>query len=359
MISPFADVSPDAIARAMQPRLEFGHGLLADASRNWGRYLLLTMPEPWEAAEPMLARRPHHLHCVASMDREEVERVEANLPSSETVVGLGGGTALDMAKYVAWRRGLEPVLVPSIASVDACVTNTIAVRDEGRVRYIGFVMPQAVLADLDLIQNAPPHLNRAGVGDILSIHTALWDWKLAADQGLITYDEDVARHATELVDQLEAYAEDVRNVTEGALRWLLQAYAAENALCLQVGHSRPEEGSEHFFAYNVEHHTGRGYVHGELVSLGVLLMSRLQGNEPARVERILNATGVRYQPRDLNMSLAEVKAALLTLPAYVESEELPYSVVNARTLDSASVRDICRERISCYWPGFGNPGRAG
>ncbi|UCC65460.1 MAG: iron-containing alcohol dehydrogenase [Anaerolineae bacterium] len=343
MTSPFTDVSPDAIARAMQPWLEFGHGLLTDASRNWGRYLLLTMPEPWEAAQPMLARQPHHLHCVASMDREEVERVEANLPPADTVVGLGGGTALDMAKYVAWRRGLEPVLVPSIASVDACVTNTIAVRDEGRVRYIGFVVPQAVLADLDLMRNAPPRLNRAGVGDILSIHTALWDWKAAANRGLLAYDEGIARQAAALIHQLEARAEGVRTVTEGALRWLLQAYAAENALCLQVGHSRPEEGSEHFFAYNVEHHTGRGYVHGELVSLGVLLMSRLQGNKPARVEQILNATGVRCQPRDLDLSLAEVKAALLTLPAYVESEKLPYSVINARTLDSASVRDICRE----------------
>jgi glycerol-1-phosphate dehydrogenase [NAD(P)+] len=198
------------------------------------------------------------------------------------------------------------------------------------------------------MQSAPPHLNRAGIGDILSIHTAIWDWKAAADQGLIAYDEDIARQVAELVDQLEVYAEDVRNVTEGALQWLLEAYAAENALCLQVGHSRPEEGSEHFFAYNVEHRTRRGYVHGELVSLGVLLISRLQGNEPQRVEQILNATGVRYQPRDLNLSLAEVRATLLTLPAYVESEKLPYSVVNARTLDSASVRDICRERISYH-----------
>ena len=324
------DVSPEAIAKAMQPRLEFGRQLLSPASRDWGRYLLLTMPEPWNVAQAMLAKAPHHIHFVETMDRPVVERVEAELPPADTIVGVGGGMALDMAKYIAWRRGVEPVLVPSIASVDACVTNTIAVRDDAKVRYVGFVVPQVVLTDFDLMQTAPPHLNRAGIGDILSIHTALWDWKAAAAQGHIAYDEDVARQVAALVDQLEARAVDVRDVTGGALQWLIEAYAAENALCLQVGHSRPEEGSEHFFAYNVEHRTGRDYVHGELVCLGILLMARLQDNDPARVERILETSGVRFRPHDLGLSEDEVEQALLTLPAYVEGEGLPYSVINER-----------------------------
>jgi glycerol dehydrogenase-like iron-containing ADH family enzyme len=329
----------------MQPRLAFGRGLLAGASVDWGDALVLTMPEPWKVARPTIPWPPRHVHDVVSMDRQVVERAEAELPQAGTVLGLGGGMALDMAKYVAWRRGLEPVLVPSIASVDACVTNTIAVRDEGKVRYIGFIAPQIVLADFDLMQSAPPHLNRAGIGDILSIHTALWDWKAAADQGVIAHDADVARQTAALVDQLESRAGEVRAVTGDALRWLIEAYAVENALCLQVGHARPEEGSEHFFAYNVEHRTGRGYVHGELVGLGILLMARLQGNEPARVEGILEATGVRFQPRDLGLSQAEVEEALLTLPAYVAGEGLPHSVINERPPDAATVDEICHDLL--------------
>ncbi len=335
------DVSPELVAQAMAPQLLFGRAILEKASRNWGRYLLLTMPEPWRVAQPMVGESPTNVCFVESMDREEVERVEAGLPPADTVVGLGGGMALDMAKYVAWRRGVDPVLVPSIASVDACVTNTIAVREEGKVRYIGFVVPQVVLADFWLMESAPPHLNRAGVGDILSIHTALWDWRAAAGQGLIRFDADVARRVAALEDGIEERAEGIHAVTEEALQWLVEAYAGENALCLRVGHSRPEEGSEHFFAYNVEHRTGRGFVHGELVCLGVLLMSRLQENQPERIKRILEATRVRFQPRDLGLSLAEVEAALLTLLAYVEAEGLPYSVINARPMNRALVEQVC------------------
>jgi glycerol-1-phosphate dehydrogenase [NAD(P)+] len=327
----------------MHPRLAFGRGLLAEASLAWGDALLVTMPEPWEAARPLVSTSPRHVYFVGSMDREEIERTVAALPAAGVVVGLGGGMALDMAKYVAWQFCLEPVLVPSIASVDACVTNTIAVRDEGRVRYVGFVVPQAVLVDFDLMQSAPPHLNRAGIGDILSIHTALWDWQAAAGCGRIAYDEQVAHQAAALVDQLEERAGEMRAVTEDALRWLIEAYVAENALCLQVGHSAPEEGSEHFFAYNVEHRTGRAYVHGELVSLGILAMARLQGNDPARVERILNATGVRFHPRDLTLSQADLESALLTLRTYVESEHLPHSVINERPIDPATVRELCHD----------------
>jgi len=87
MTSPL-NVSPDLIARAMHPRLAFGRGLLAEASLAWGDALLVTMPEPWEAARSLMLRSPRHLYFVDSMDREVVERTVAALPAAGTVVGL-------------------------------------------------------------------------------------------------------------------------------------------------------------------------------------------------------------------------------------------------------------------------------
>jgi len=338
-----ADVSTEQIRRAMTPQIEFGRRLLVEASSHWGSYVVLTMPEPWEVARGMVSQTPKHVHFLESMDRAVTETAERLLPPADTIVGIGGGMALDMAKYVAWQRDTEPVLVPSIASVDACVTNTIAVRDAGKVRYIGFVVPRVVLADFDLMQSAPAHLNRAGIGDILSIHTALWDWKAAAERGCGAFDPVVAEQVAALVNELEAHCGGIRNTTEESLRWLIEAYAAENALCLGVGHSRPEEGSEHFFAYNVEHRTGRGFVHGELVCLGVLLLSRLQENHPERVQSILTSSAVRYQPRDLGLSRSEIEQALATLLEYVEAERLPYSVINERPPDTAQIEATCSD----------------
>ena len=66
--------------------------------------------------------------------------------------------------------------------------------------------------------------------------------------------------------------------------------------CDDYGHSRFEEGSEHFFAYTFEHVTGRTLMHGELVALGVLIMSTLQGNMPELAREIVREAGVRHRP---------------------------------------------------------------
>ena len=334
-------ISDELMTRAMHPRLEFGASLLQERSRNWGRYLLITAPPVWNTVEKMISRSPAQVLFVNNMDRQEIEQIEKGLPSFDTIVGIGGGMSMDLAKYVAWKRDLEPVLAPSIASVDACVTNAIAVRDENKVRYIGFVVPQVVISDFALMRSAPPELNRAGIGDLLSIHTGRWDWELAGKKGEVVYVPEIGRGALAILDRLEQMAGEINEVSEAGLQWLIESYAKENELCLQVGHSRPEEGSEHFFAYNLERRTKRSYLHGELVCLGVVLMSRLQQNDPARVEGLIRRCGVRYQPRELGLSRADVEQALLSLYDYTQEEKLFFSIINERTIDETTAQGLC------------------
>jgi len=328
--------------RALHPRLKFGRGILAKASRAWGDYLLITMPDAWKSAERMLAKKPAAIHYVTTMERAAIEKQTGRLPKADTIVGLGGGTALDFAKFVGWKQGVDPVLVPSAASVDAGVCASIAVRERNKVHYIGYSLAREIICDFALMQTAPKNLNRAGIGDILSIHTALWDWNFAAAQGKAEYNDNYAKATAALVDELEAKALEINQTSDQALKWLMQAYARENAVCVRNGSSRPEEGSEHFFAYNVEKLTGRSFVHGELVCLGVLLLSRLQENNPERVMRILKKTGVRFHPAQLGLSRAVVEKSLLTLRSFVEKEGLVCSVINLKSIDPQTVKILCK-----------------
>ena len=127
---------------------------------------------------------------VSSVHERALEAEVARIPPGTRVVaGIGGGMACDAAKYIAWRAGLRLVCVPTAVTVDAFVTPPAGVRfdDEAAageatstsVRYVGHATPDPLIADWDLIRTAPAHLNVAGVGDILSIHTATWDWELA------------------------------------------------------------------------------------------------------------------------------------------------------------------------------------
>ncbi len=99
-------------------------------------------------------------------------------------------------------------------------------------------------------------------------------------------------------------------------------------MCDDYGHARFEEGSEHFFAYCFEFVNGHTIMHGEIGSLGVLIMSAIQGNRPELAREIVAAAGVRHRPEDLGITWEEIDAALWALPEFVAREKLWYSVAN-------------------------------
>lgn len=306
-----------------------------------GPYVVCFNDPPWST---VAATVPAPVATVTAwdMDVEHLAAVVDGLAAGDgrgaTVVGLGGGTALDTAKYVAWRLGLPLVQVPSITSVDAAFTDAIGVRDGGHVRYIGRIEPELVVLDLDLVRSAPPHLNRAGIGDVLSCHTGLYDWRLAAGAGHgPAWDEPLAALGRALLAELDAAAEEVAAVSVEGVRFLADAYRRIGAACAHAGHSRFEEGSEHFWAYAYEHRTGAHPVHGEIIALAVAALAHVQGNEPDRVAALIRRSGVRAHPDDLGVAEADFRACLAGLAAFARGAGLDVSVVDLRPVTAAQV----------------------
>jgi glycerol dehydrogenase-like iron-containing ADH family enzyme len=280
---------------------------------------LLTEIDAWNMDVANLSSTVDHLRATVPGERLD----------AATIVGIGGGTALDTAKYVAWTIGRPLVQVPSITSVDAGFTDAIGVRDQGRVRYIGTVVPEVVVLDLALVRSAPPRLNRAGVGDVLSCHTGLFDWRLACDRGWAQpWHDGLAALGATLLDELEAAADDIGAVSNDGVRFLADAYRRIGAACAWAGHSRFEEGSEHFWAYAYEHATGAHPVHGEIIAFAVCALSHVQSNDPDRVRRIVERSRVRAHPEDLGVTQSTFRQCLLGLRDYARSTDLDMSVVD-------------------------------
>ena len=296
---------------------------------------------PWEALSQVLPT-PTQAISAWNMDIEHLEEIASTTHATSTVVGVGGGTALDTAKFLAWKHGSTLIQVPTITSVDAGFTDAIGVRVNGNVQYIGKIMPKMVVLDIPLIRSAPKHLNRAGVGDILSCHTGLFDWKLAIDaKQEDRWSENLYALGSSLLDELEAAIGDIGAVTESGVRFVADAYRRIGAACAVAGHSRFEEGSEHFLVYALEHATGDHYVHGEVVAMGVTAMASVQGNDVDRVRKIVSLSGVRANPLDIGVSQQQFFESLKSLAEYTTRERLDYSIVN--TQDSTELE------ISAAW----------
>lgn len=271
-----------------------------------------------------------------------VDRLVDGNPSerlaSATVVGFGGGTALDTAKYVAWRLELPLVQIPTITSVDAGFTDAIGVRDQGRVRYIATIVPELVVLDFPLIRSAPRRLNRAGVGDILSCHTGLFDWKLATDRGLgHPWHPGLAGLGATLLDELDAAADEIGAVSDDGVRFIADAYRRIGAACAWAGHSRFEEGSEHFWAYAFEHATGAHPVHGEIISFAVAALAHVQDNDAERAFSIIERAKVRAHPIDLGIDSQVFRSCLLGMRDYARAEDLDIGVADLVDITPAHV----------------------
>src|SRR4029450_3965203 len=163
-------------------RTVFGHELVGELPAFVHRpYLVVTMADLWPRFEQRLAGP-------SLVGVHEVEKLElstlvgpraAPLPMAAAIIGLGGGQALDVAKFLAWTRRLPLFQVPTATTVNAPFGHRAGLRDEGRVRYLGWAIPEAVYIDFEVIRSAPPNLKRSGVGDVLCYHTARHDWRLA------------------------------------------------------------------------------------------------------------------------------------------------------------------------------------
>lgn len=311
-----------------------------DTLDSLGAYLIAANDPPWSSIAdrvpaPVTVVSAHDME-VAKLDRD-VEDTADN--RAEVVVGFGGGTALDTAKYLAWKRGLPLVQIPTITSVDAGFTDAIGVRADGRVRYVGTIVPEEVVLDIDLIRSAPAHLNRAGIGDVLSCHTGLHDWRAAVDAGQgVAWNTAAAELGEALLAELDSVIADIRECTPEGIRWLADCYRRVGAACAALGHSRFEEGSEHFWAYAYEHATGAHHVHGELISFAVVAVSHVQDNDAEFAHGVVSRAGVRAHPGDLGISRADFVDSLVGLRVYSQAEGLDVGVADLTdiTIDGAN-----------------------
>jgi glycerol-1-phosphate dehydrogenase [NAD(P)+] len=316
----------------------YGRGLVSELRTYVHRpYLVVTMADLWDRfagdfddglVGPML---------VSDLERAELERQVAALPPCEAVIGLGGGQALDVAKYVAWKRRLPLFQVPTALSVNAAWGQRAAVRVDGVVRYVAYAVPEAVYVDYDVVRSAPDDLNRSGVGDILCYWTGHWDWRMAAETGRVEpswpYDERLVAEARVALDRVIDHADAIHAVSDEGIRALAESLRWGGAAFHNAGwNPRHIEGAEHFVFYNLEYITGKHFLHGQPVTLGVLLMSDLQGNRPEEIRAIADRIGVRYRPEDMGVTWDEVAEALRTLKPFVERAGLWYTVASERPI---------------------------
>ncbi len=322
----------------------FGAGAADHVAQGLGRFVVTTMEVPWELSRPRIAGKPEAVQFVDSMEFDVVDRQIAELPECDAVVAIGGGRAIDFGKYMSWKRKCRLVSIPTVLSVDAFVTPKAGLRRNHQVEYVGEASPDPLVIDYGLLRTAPNALNIAGAGDILSIHTATFDWELAQRAGKSESEFSAAdvENARAILPAVCAKAKEIRGCTDDGLRAIVEAYLRVNTICLPADHYRVEEGSEHFLCYELEERLQRPFIHGQIVALGIYVMSHLQANGHEGIVHVMDELGLDYRPQSMEIGRHSLRDSLLSLSAYVEKRGFWYSVINERGITGDWADAICK-----------------
>ncbi|NMA95016.1 MAG: sn-glycerol-1-phosphate dehydrogenase, partial [Clostridiales bacterium] len=91
----------------------------------------------------------------------------------DLILTIGSGTLNDITRYISKRTGIPYVIVATAPSMDG-YTSIISplIRRGVKTNFPG-VYPTSIIADINIMKEAPMHMLQAGLGDVLGKYTAL------------------------------------------------------------------------------------------------------------------------------------------------------------------------------------------
>ncbi len=185
-------------------------------------------------------------------NEEAVNTVTSKLNNTDLIIGIGSGVVQDICKYVSFKNKLPYLIVATAPSMDGYASDGAAMILNGMKVTVKAGLPKAIIADTDVLANAPFNMIRAGYGDIIGKFSALNDWKLSSCVNGEYFCEYIYNLTLEQVNKTLSLAEQIKNRDKQGVKALMEALVVIGILMSFAGSSRPASGSEHHLAHFFE-----------------------------------------------------------------------------------------------------------
>ncbi len=267
-----------------------GHGVLAELGAAveslhlQGDPLVVTSPTPNRLAGDAVRSQFGDPTTVTVEEASfaSIERV-TEIARAENVgylIALGGGKPIDIAKMAADEIGRGFVSVPTAASHDGIVSGRSSVPEGDSRHSIAADPPLAVVADTEIIAQAPWELTTAGCADIISNYTAVQDWRLANRLKNVEYSEYAGALSEMTAEMLVDNAASIKPGLEESAWIVVKALVSSGVAMSIAGSSRPASGAEHLFSHQLDRIAPNKALHGHQVGVGTILTEYLHsGND--------------------------------------------------------------------------------
>jgi glycerol-1-phosphate dehydrogenase [NAD(P)+] len=213
-------------------------------------------------------------------DDRTIREVRALLEGNDRIaIALGSGTINDVVKRASYECGKQYMIVPTAPSVDGYTSFGAAISVKGFKQTLACPAPLAVVADSEILRNAPYDMIAAGYCDLAAKIPAGADWIIADALGQHPIDREVwSMVQTDLKAQIGrpdlVAARDPRAVDQIMRGLVTTGFAMQD-----MHDSRPASGAEHLFSHAWEmSQTAQGIhavSHGFKVAIGSLISTAM------------------------------------------------------------------------------------
>jgi glycerol-1-phosphate dehydrogenase [NAD(P)+] len=279
-----------------------------------------------------------HVFLAESATVKEVGAVEAKIGilKPQVVLGVGGGTKIDVAKFSAMRQGVPCISVPTTASHDGIASPSSSVKGLEKPFSVIAEAPIAIIADTNVILQAPHRFIISGCADVIAKFTAVRDWKLAHEDANEYYGEYAASLALMSAKLVIQNANMIKPGSEEGLRVLLEALISCGVSMSIAGSTRPCSGSEHLFSHALDMIRSDHALHGEQCGVGTIVMAYLHRADWKRIKGTLRKLGAPTNAKELDVDEEDVVKAIL-MAASIRPDR--YTILNRVNL----TYDYCKK----------------
>jgi glycerol-1-phosphate dehydrogenase [NAD(P)+] len=229
-------------------------------------------------AEPRL----HAEYChIETLKKALTAYIPSGISAQSVVpLAIGAGTINDLVKRAAGEIALPYFCIPTAASVDGFTSFGAAILKDGFKQTLACDAPRCIVADTNVLSQAPAWLSSSGFADLAGKIIAGADWLIAdAASAFGAKGADPIEPKAWAMVQHGLYDYLSRSVTsaqgdQDALKALFEALSITGFAMQYARDSRPVSGSEHMFAHVWEMEDlsiyGVPVTHGHKVAIGTL-----------------------------------------------------------------------------------------
>ena len=105
-------------------------------------------------------------------DEIAIEEVKKKTSEAELIIGIGSGVIQDLCKCVSFLTKIPYMVVATAPSMDGYASDGAAMILGGMKETVKAGLPKAIIADTNVLKNAPMDMIRAGYGDIIGKYSA-------------------------------------------------------------------------------------------------------------------------------------------------------------------------------------------